>query len=296
MRSREYLLCSVCIVAVMLLALPVGAEDPAPAEGCDLGFWDAVVDYFGPVDCAVPNDPADPAYLVPDSDGLCTGVQYTVNGTKPLAHSAILAYNPAFLYPLNGYVDARVGPSGTVQALCVGDEATNSGVGSCHEQAIRFNPDDVVDGPFWFVVEGLRQPSATTLTLKANKTFRCEIKGVGDLVDENVLPAGCVPSCGNFNPDQTLTKTEKLNFHGCEVVFEFDLNTGEVVDAFLTQESQDNDCDFDEGSVAELELKVDNVSFGFGKFGDGMISTGGNTCSCRVIGGRWWCWGRPCPD
>jgi hypothetical protein len=323
MRSKYLFMCAFVVGVMALLAAPVEAQDPAPAGGCVIGKWTASVDYFGPVDCSAPNDPLNPGLLVENPDGLCTGVQYSVGGNKnTIAHAAVLAYNPGYLYPADGYVDAQVGPSGEPQAPCDGDEATNSGVGSCHEQAIRFNPNDVVDGPFWFVVEGLRQPSATTLTLKSNKTYRCEIKGVGDLVDENVLPDGCVPSCGDFDEDQSIIKTEIIDFKGCKARFEWNLTNGSVVDfgapcgeIFIDPDDTDllaaccveypddpncgGDCEFPEYYDLDVDLITVDLPDGTGvplNFGDGLFSIGADSCSCRIIGGRVYCWGRPCPQ
>ena len=206
---------------------------------------------------------------------------------------------------------------------CVGDSATNSGVGSCHENAIRYNPDDVVDGPFWFAVQGLREFAATTLTLKSNKIDRCEILGVGDLLEENVLPDGCVPSCGNFDEEQTITKTEILDFKGCKARFEYNLATGSVLNfgaacdtglfptVNLTNCCAENPndpnciplaadpCDFPEYLADDGGVTV-TLPFSSGpvpiNFGDGLVSIGTESCSCRVIGGRIYCWGQRCPE
>jgi hypothetical protein len=347
MRFRKSVLCVIVVVAVALLAAPTQAqEQPIPYDTCELGKWQVDVLYAGRVSCEAAYA-ANPAFVEAPSSGECTGVRYTVvsGNTNQIAQAAVLAYNPSYLYP-DLYVGAVAGPtsSNVVNDPCIGDSATNSGIGSCHEQAIRYNPDDVADGPFWFVVPGVRQLSATTLTLKSNKINRCEILGVGDLMDENVLPAGCVPSCGNFDPDQQILKSEIIQFDECFVQFDFDLFTGEIVDFYLPQVcdpsssgccdlsvgcgggSGDQDCcawdpinqeDVDkcnafeiEGGVESLELVVDGdalpsgtaaktfenaISFGFGNFGDGYLSTGDDSCTCRMFAGKVFCWGSPCP-
>jgi hypothetical protein len=310
------------VAVVALFAAPAAAQNPTPPVFCALGNWTVDVDFYGYVDCDVPNDPQDPSQLVGDPDGFCTGVQYSVSGNKPIAQAAVLAYNPAFLYD-GLYVKAIAGPSSSnvVNDPCVGDSSTNSGVGSCHENAIRYNPEDVADGPFWFVVEGRREFSATTLTLKSNKLDRCEILGVGDFVEENVLPDGCVPSCGGFDEDQSLIKTEIIDFKGCKARFEYNLLSGAVLNfgaacdtsLFPTvdytnccaENPNDPFCNGDPNLVCEfptynaedgnVQVELDGIDHPV-NFGDGLWSIGQDSCSCRVIGGRIYCWGQNCPE
>ena len=327
MRFKYVLLCVFTVAAAALVATPIQAqEQPMPNDSCTLGKWQVDVLYAGRVSCeAAYPTVGDPAFVEAADSGECTGVRYTVvsGNINQIAQAAVLAYNPSYLYQ-NGYVEAVAGPtsSNVVNAPCVGDSATNSGVGSCHEQAIRYNPDDVADGPFWFVVPGVRQLSATTLTLKSNKIDRCEILGVGDLMDENTLPAGCVPSCGNFDEDQSIIKTEVIDFDGCKARFDFDLNNGSVLQfggvcdntvftginvAYCCAEYYPDDatcgadCEFpafydldDEDDPIIVELP-DGTGVPL-RFGDGLITIGTGTCSCRVIGGRVYCWGKPCPQ
>jgi hypothetical protein len=282
------------VAAVAMVATPAAAQNPTPPEFCSLGNWTVDVDFYGYVDCTVPNDPQNASQLVADPDGLCTGVQYSVTGNKPIAQAAVLAYNPAFLYD-GAYAKAIAGPSNSnvVNDPCVGDSSTNSGIGSCHENAIRYNPEDVADGPFWFVVDGRREFSATTLTLKSNKLDRCEILGVGDLVDEEDEALGpCVASCGNFDPNQTIVKEEVLDIKGCRAKFVFNTLNGQLID-FI---NLDGTCDSVEYDITQFDFLVDGESIGEGLFGEGLFSAGSGTCSCRVIGGRVYCWGKPCPD
>lgn len=71
-----------------------------------------------------------------------------------------------------------------------------------------------------------------------------------------------------------------------------------------------NSCDAFELEVGEIALTADNIDLngdgvpdlgldvplGDGQFGDGYLSTGDDSCSCRVFAGRVYCWGSPCPD
>ena len=108
----------------------------------------------------------------------------------------------------------------------------------------------------------------------------------------------CVPSCGNFDENQTITKTETLNFKGCLLEFEFWLETGAVKSVTLL--NPEDDCDFIDFGIDELDLGIPATLTSpattlDATFGDGFLSAGPDSCSCRVIGGRVYCWGRNCP-
>jgi hypothetical protein len=296
MRSRECFSCFVFVLAVGLLVLPAAAQDADPFECTTNGGGDFKIATYGA--CSVSCDTSkwtEDDFCDTGTD--CTGIEYLVDpiGGKTAAHAFAVVRDSG----LTTDPDLGVNVFGDFNAVyppCEGDGIIGGGQHMCHEQTISVNPFAYANSGFRLAVKGSFVTTWSSVYFMVGKKDiqSCSIPGLG--TDSSLYSGSCVPSCGNFNADQTLTKTEKLNFQGCEVVFEFDLNTGEVVSAYLTEESIEAECDFDTGSVALLELKVDDVSYGFGKFGDGMISTGSNTCSCRVIGGRWWCWGRPCPD
>jgi hypothetical protein len=49
--------------------------------------------------------------------------------------------------------------------------------------------------------------------------------------------------------------------------------------------------------VDQLTLFVPGPgNVGVPKFGDGYVSSGTNSCMTRIIGGRVYSWGAPCPD
>jgi hypothetical protein len=309
---------------VAVLVMPVSAADlPEELRDCQLGTkWDIYVNYAGPVNC----NQAAMGYFSIEEDGECTGVRYQVLSGPTIAQAGALVYNPEYLdYLYSGIsTDPYVGPSSSnaIAAPCEGDSSLQMGEGVCHQQAVRFNPNDVANGEFWVAVPGLRELTVTTLSAKGNgpKIERCQTVGVGDLMEvEDSEVALCVASCGNFDPNQTITKTEILDFKGCKAKFEFNLATGEVVDFGLAPAQcsdstccQDNpldpycctpgtpDCckevDF---FTTQLTLEAQGVP-GFdpkdATFGDGLINIGPDSCSCRVIGGRVYCWGKNCPN
>jgi len=282
------------IAVTVLLASPATAQGVDPFDCTTNGGGDFTIKTYGA--CSVSCDTSN--WTVNDfcdTGTDCTGIEYEViQNTNTTAAHAFAVIRDSGLSTTVG-IDV-FGDVNAVYPPCEGDGIIEGGQHMCHEQTVSVNPFGFANSGFRLAVKGnfVTTWSSVYFMVGRKDIQSCRITGMRS--DSSLFSGSCVPSCGNFNPDQTLTKTEKLNFQGCEVVFEFDLNTGEVVHAYMTQESLDAGCDFDEGSVAQLELTVNGDSYGFGKFGDGIIATGTNTCSCRVIGGRWWCWGRPCPD
>ena len=122
----------------------------------------------------------------------------------------------------------------------------------------------------------------------------CTIKGLG-----RQIPDSCVPACGNFNANQTITKTEVLDFKGCKIEFVFDLTTGAVISAGIYQgEPSPPECKFSEFEIGDLQVGIPGTSDPEQQkatFGQALVSAGQESCSCRVIGGRVYCWGQNCP-
>jgi hypothetical protein len=218
--------------------------------------------------------------FVPCGEGdQCTEIEYEVSGFGGLVYAlegkGVVSVDP-FDSELGSYLAEP----------CEGIDSF--GEGSCHEQAIRTFPDE--GRKFRITLEGQRRPSPTSVAIFGEGPRACEILGIGL---EN-----------SSNPEQATQTTETINFKGCVVEFTRDAKTGEVVNAQLTEDSPENcTSPFLEGRtlrpqpVADLELRVtgDGPFLGFGKFGDGYISTGGDSCTTRVIGGKVYTWGSPCP-
>jgi hypothetical protein len=287
------------VAAAALLAGPLAAQT-WPPRSCDTddggigdGFWSVSVDTGYPCN-VVCNDYLDPfGNLACDASGDCTAVQYSVDGSRNISHVAVLA---RALEGSDSVVAAGPSDSSSVFGRCEGDVQSGLGKHTCHEQAIRYNSEGDKSFSFYFVVQGRRVIAPTTVLVEGgNRSGSCEIVGVGEEeVDDSSF--ACVPNCGNIDINQTMVRTEILKFKGCDLVFEYDTATGDLISVGLTAESENKNCDLLQGPVGELELSKGNTSFGLGLFGDGLISTGSNTCSCRIIGGRYWCWGLPCPD
>jgi hypothetical protein len=295
MRPKANLVIGIMVAAAALMATPVVAQGGLPtscntSEGGD-GIWEITA--LGgpcPVVCGGPYFTAT-GNLACDAAGTCTGTYYGIDGSPGADHVAILARGTVMYAGSEGV---------SIANRCEGDPSvTGLGEGTCHETTIRYNSEGFKNGAFVVVVDGNRNPSTTSVAVKkGNKGGSCEIISAGELLDVVEL-GNCVPSCGNFDPNQTITKTEILDFKGCKLVFEFDLDTGEIVEV-KQHPLNDVTCDFIEFDVNELDVTVPGSAGGTvtmtATFGDGFISAGDDSCSCRVFAGRVYCWGSPCPD
>jgi hypothetical protein len=289
-------MCAFAVAAVALLAAPASAQEPP--RTCTTGEAQFGGDSWWTISVAqgFPREVECDGSLDESVGGGCTAVQYTISSSQGASHVAILAQ------ALGGDAD---GPSvkyaGSSQSTdgvniferCEGDNVTGLGYRVCHEQAIRYNPSGAKNDTFYYVVDGNRQDSVTTvLATKGNKTGSCTILGVGDLFEEEEQLGPCVASCGNFDPNQTIVKEEVLDIKGCRAKFVFNTLNGQLID-FI---DLDGTCDYVEYDITDFDFVVNGNSIGEGLFGEGLFSAGSGTCSCRVIGGRVYCWGKPCPD
>ena len=141
---------------------------------------------------------------------------------------------------------------------------------------------------------------------KGTKTEACAITGLG--LETVQVANSCVSSCGNFHPKQTLLKDEVFRFKTgsgiqCFAKFERDLTTGEVI-SFSADPRSDPACDFLENDVAALQLLLNGIAIGAstsdpdgkGQTGDGFLSTGSDSCTTRIVNGKVYTWGSPCPQ
>lgn len=267
LNGRAWLSAAIAVAAGMMGATNAMANHPP--RSCNGGGWTITV-VAGP--CPVQNNSA-PSCAEPGSS---TGIQYKVVGAADVV---------ATLATINNTVSTATG--NVVYDACKGEPLTGIGKYSCQAQAIKAN---LVGGTFWVVVDGHKGSIDTSIVAKrGSKAQAFVIEGFG-----TDAPDACVSSCGNFDPDQTLKKTEILKFKDCSVQFDYDSTTGEVVNAALTPDS-DPACDFTTAGVESLALTLNGVPIGSGKFGDGTIASGTSSCTTRVIGGKVYTWGKPCP-
>jgi hypothetical protein len=286
MRNRKAFLSVVVSAAALLATTPAMTQSPTPEPSgtCMAGAYQ--VQAYGPEFVACPdNDPAG-----------CTTIQYKV--TPAPAHVATVVSSLNTQPPwTKGVVSVTGGGSNGSFSFfpCEGDTVTNLGLWACHEEAARINPNGAF-ADFRITVRGKREAAPkSVVTKKGNSIGACEIVGIGEV------------GTAVRNPFETVLRTETLRFKGCAVTFDYDLATGDVVNAALNEGESEKPacgvgdppgscCDFDIQDVSKLELKLNGTSLGSGKFGQGYVSSGTNSCTTRVIGGRVYTWGSPCPE
>jgi hypothetical protein len=306
-RCRKLLLLVVVTAVGLLAALPaVAAEANLPLSCTTSGGWTITVTK-GPCATTAGASTSTSGELVCDASGTNTAIEYSVTGPGTPDHVFTLVHvtNPGdVLY-------AGAGNEGAIYPACIGDNLSGIGLYACHEQAVRLNPESGKSGVFKVIEKGRREPIATSMVVKKGKaTDTCRIMGLG--LEMTIDPQlACVPNCTQVNPEQQMTKTEIVRFKGCAVRFEYNLDTGEVISAFFDETSSDkplcpagvsssNSCcyfnELDGEAVNHLTLYLNGQSLGAGLFGDGYISSGTGSCTTRVIGGKVYTWGCPCPQ
>jgi hypothetical protein len=287
MRIRKAFLSCVVVAAVGLLAATGAASDcntptPAPSpppKSCSTGLFQVSVS-SGPDFVSCTPTASNPS-------GRCTEIGYTVS---PLSSYGF----PDQVTALEGIgIQYVTGPGGQWFPPCVGDLVNVIGLRSCHEQAAKFNPNSNAK-TFTIGLAGERKPGPTTVATRKGllKLGQCTILGIG--LD------------GVASPDQTTQSAETINFKGCLVRFTRDPATNDVVRAQLLTPTGDsgkecqsptlNGAIIDPRPVGDIEVFLGDSTLGPGKFGDGYISTGDESCTTRVIGGKVYTWGtKPCP-
>jgi hypothetical protein len=281
------------LAAVAFTAIPALA-DPPPTTCSTLGVhgetgpghWTVSVTE-GPCNVSCSANQYTNPFCTPA--GECTGIEYMVTGS-PL---------PSRVVTLVRDVEVVFAP-GTVAAPCVGDETLDIGEYDCSSQAIRLDGSQRIGNRYRVVVAG--HVTAVNTSVAVKKTdFKeaCKIAGLGAEPSEPPPPPeSCVNSCGPFHPKQMLTSTEEMAFGDCKVKFVHNLLTGEIISAALTEDSPE-DCDFYDSPVEDLHITLGEgegaMELGAATIGLGFVSTGSDSCTSRVIGGRVYSWGNPCP-
>jgi len=274
------------LVALTSLVTGIALADAPPTE-CTTdeygqGRWEVRVSAGPcPVSCSYDGDSEDFC----DSEAECWGIEYEITQLLHTSYDravTLVSSESTVVYPLHGLADP-----------CRGDRVTRVGRYECHQQAVKINQESA-QTYVQVVVDTEAETVPMSMVLRGDhRQESCKIAGLG----RPVPPAldGCVPGCGPFHPKQPIVSTEIMEFQGCFVEFVRDLTTGEILSAALIGDD-DEECDFEEGDIDEVEIVIDETSYGFGTFGDGFISSGSESCTCRLIGGRRYCWGRPCPN
>lgn len=282
MRSRNlaFLSCAV-VAAVGLLAAPAAM---ATGFSCN-SFNPSVTVTAGP--CPVTDANATGGCQPQESITGFTGIKYRVTGNADYIAALVTANNTVVS-------SGRVYP-GCPASGSGGDPVTDLGERSCHEQTVTLGCNAVnATTDFWIVVQGRKAAVLQSIAVKRNSCVKSfAIAGLGY----------------DVNPFQQTQKTETVNFKGCAVTFTYDVISGAVINAVqeppplstkpacVGTQNDGTCCAFNGGEdVSLLELTLNGHSLGTGQFGQGYVSSGQNSCTTRVIGGRVYTWGSPCPE
>jgi hypothetical protein len=235
MRTKKALLSSAVMMAAGLLGGPIvmasdssGTNIPTPAPSppptsCSTGLFEmAVSSGPSPVDCSAPG-------------GLCTEIEYEVVSGGTPDHVAVLEGIGVWS------VD---GPGNQWYQPCKGDEVTDLGERSCHEQAVKVNPSDSVK-KFKVVLAGQRKSGPTSIaTKKGNKKGSCRILGIG------------LDAAAGAGPLDIVTTSKTQTFGDCIVTVKTPA-TGDVVVEIA--EGSPEECyllDPDGTELQDVELTV----------------------------------------
>jgi hypothetical protein len=272
---------SLAVVAAATLLAATSAVASAPPQTCTTNDGQWFVSAVGPSDVSC-------------GSGNCKEIDYAIS---PIAPNSGTPDHVAILVGGTNTSDVIVPGGIQVYPPCSGDPVTGLGQFACQEMAVKVNPDPYKKA-FPLVVRG-GSPITTTIATKKGKkpVGYCSIIGLG--VQPPPPPDGsCVPSCGGFHPFQELKKFETIVFKGCAVTFEYDLTDGHVVSAVLDEENSKPGCTFHEDVVENILVTipgVEGVENSLVRFGDGYWSHSNNSCTTRIIGGKTYTWGDPCP-
>jgi len=271
MRNTNRLFLSCTVLAGGLLATAGGAE---AVETCQAGAY--TVSTSGPT-------------VV----GTQTKISYTVSGNPGADHVAAVVSSGSTNCSTPSIVSVTGSPLSGNQAYApaVGDPVTGLGKNSCHDEAVKVNPSGSVVN-FTITVDGVRGPSPKTVVVKKGSNIsRCEIVGIGEVGAAEIVA-----------PVTEIIKEPGTN---CAVEFTKDQITGRVLHVQVTSDSGPG-CQLHQTSVEDLELVLPTTqigtctnppcSLGKAKFGEGYVHTGLFSCTTRIIGGRVYSWGDPCPE
>jgi hypothetical protein len=241
-----------------MLAAP-GAMAQAPTT-CAVG--NCIVEAIGPT-------------VVSCGSATCTEITYKVTTPEVADHIAAVVASGSTNCMTPSITSVSGGTGNQAYPPGMGDPVSGLGMHSCHDEAAKTTPTATVTN-FKVTVSGARAPAPKSVLVKRGaKMHSCEILGIG----EAGTPAPV---------------TETLTHGDCAVEFTLDKANGTVIAAKLTDDSSES-CDLLVNDVADLEVTLDGLTLGLGQFGDGYIHNGTGSCTTRIIGGKVYTFGSPCP-
>ena len=226
-----------------------------------------------------------------------TSITYTISGASAPDHVATVVasgFTDCFTTSITSVLGANPVSGNQAYGPAVGDPVTGLGKWACHEEAAKINPNGNVVN-FSVTVSGTRSPAPKSVVVKkGSKINSCEIVGIGDpAVVPEVAP---------------VTEIIKEPGSNCAAEFTLDRITGAVLHVKLTDESDLFNCKLNQTPVENLSLQVTGpfgdktctstspCPLGNAKFGTGYVHSGDGSCTTRIIGGRVYSWGAPCPE
>lgn len=282
-RMKTAFLSCAAVAAAALLAAPA-AMATGGYSTCSLSLKVDVTKDDAGVQTPCPVVPSGTTWRCagPNEASSHTGIRYkNISGTSLDSAAVLVTSNNTVVQP----------PSTQVVKNCEGDPVTGLGKRTCHADAVKLN-GVANTGTVWVVVTGRQLPIATTIAAK---------KGSSSCIRQ-IATIGLGLTASSSQLIQQVQRVTSQD--GCAVDFITDSLTGDVLSAKLTAESLANGCTspslngdtIEPLDATEFEVFRGSESFGTWKFGEGYIRSGLNSCTTRVIGGRVYTWGDPCPE
>jgi hypothetical protein len=191
--------------------------------------------------------------------GECVEIQYSITplrGKYP-DHVAVIADHT---------VDVVVSDSRNLFRACDGDNVTFIGIRDCSTRAVRMNKSSDTH-TFDLAARGAPNLVGKSIVVKKGSIIEeCRIASFG--------PTTC-------DPKAQQTAKETFTFDDCVVEIEIDPCTGEPGVATVVS----GDCAIDTGPVESLQLVINGTTQNV-TVGDGWISSGENSCTTRLYGGK----------
>jgi hypothetical protein len=221
-----------------------------------------------------------------EASGPYTAVRYSFSGSSLDHIAAVVTANNSVLRP----------PASQVYGAGSGDPVTGLGKYSQHEVTIKGNSNEVTNKAIWIVVDGTKTPVQQSIVAKKGFCTRSfSVLGLGSDLPPAAPVTQTLTHCTNPSDPSTC----------CSVEFTLDQVGGSALKAKFTQESLEiNHCTSpgmaDDGTIigqpiGNLELLLDGESLGFTNYGTAELNSGTTSCTTKIIGGRVYTYGKPCP-
>jgi hypothetical protein len=280
MRNNKRMAFVACTVVAVAAVIALRPAPEAMATGSCSSF-NPMVSVVGP--CPVSS--TNPSGC--EASGPYTAVQYSFTNSS-LDHIAAVV-------TANNVDEVLRPPASQVFGPGVGDSVTGLGKHSQHELAIRGNSNEVTNKALWIVVDGTKTPVQQSVVAKkgfCTKSF--SVLGLGSDLPLAAPVTQTLTHCTNPADPSTC----------CSVEFTLDQVGGSALKAKLTPASVALGCESpemaDDGTlvgqpIANLELLLDGESLGSANYGIAELNSGTTSCTTKIIGGKVYTYGKPCP-